>query len=153
MTKCQFLVSWRDDYDKEVKQAKELQRRRHTTTPRRPRRPDIQVYHPRRRRAFGVLCCYVCVYSKFTKSSEKNLCVCVRAHFARWIRAGGRCWGWRVEREWVKHRDGDPRNWTLLARLSGGLWYHYLLPCAQGQYTSLWLMFPALWSIFTLLWS
>lgn len=40
----------RDDYDKEVKQAKELQRRRHTTTPRRPRRPDIQVYHPRQRR-------------------------------------------------------------------------------------------------------
>ncbi|XP_047447949.1 UPF0561 protein C2orf68 homolog [Mugil cephalus] len=39
----------RDDYDKEVKQAKELQRRRHTTTPRKPRRPDIQVYHPRRR--------------------------------------------------------------------------------------------------------
>lgn len=39
----------RDDYDKEVKQAKELQRRRHTTTPRRPRRPDMQVYHPRRR--------------------------------------------------------------------------------------------------------
>uniref|UniRef100_A0AAQ6IIW9 Uncharacterized protein n=1 Tax=Anabas testudineus TaxID=64144 RepID=A0AAQ6IIW9_ANATE len=40
---------FQDDYDKEVKQAKELQRRRHTTTPRRPRRPDIQVYHPRRR--------------------------------------------------------------------------------------------------------
>ncbi|KAM9743062.1 UPF0561 protein C2orf68 homolog [Menidia menidia] len=39
----------RDDYDKEVKQAKELQRRRHTTTPRKPRRPDIQVYHPRQR--------------------------------------------------------------------------------------------------------
>nr|XP_023651853.1 UPF0561 protein C2orf68 homolog [Paramormyrops kingsleyae] len=39
----------RDDYDKEVKQAKEKQRRRPTTTPRRPRRPDIQVYHPRRR--------------------------------------------------------------------------------------------------------
>ncbi|XP_020794068.1 UPF0561 protein C2orf68 homolog [Boleophthalmus pectinirostris] len=39
----------RDDYDKEVKQAKELQRRRHTTVPRRPRRPDIQVYHPKRR--------------------------------------------------------------------------------------------------------
>ncbi|XP_069034548.1 UPF0561 protein C2orf68 homolog [Embiotoca jacksoni] len=39
----------RDDYDREVKQAKELQRRRHTTTPRKPRRPDIQVYHPRRR--------------------------------------------------------------------------------------------------------
>lgn len=39
----------RDDYDKEVKQAKELQRRRHTTVPRRPRRPDIQVYHPKHR--------------------------------------------------------------------------------------------------------
>lgn len=42
----------RDDYDKEVKQAKELQRRRHTTVPRRPRRPDIQVYHPKRRDGF-----------------------------------------------------------------------------------------------------
>ncbi|XP_076003634.1 UPF0561 protein C2orf68 homolog isoform X2 [Genypterus blacodes] len=40
----------RDSYDKEVKQAKELQKQRHTTTPQRPRRPDIQVYHPRRRR-------------------------------------------------------------------------------------------------------
>ncbi|MBN3296971.1 CB068 protein, partial [Amia calva] len=39
----------RDDYDKEVKQAKERQKRRHTNTPSRPRRPDIQVYHPRRR--------------------------------------------------------------------------------------------------------
>ncbi|XP_062237917.1 UPF0561 protein C2orf68 homolog [Platichthys flesus] len=39
----------RDDYDKKVKEAKELQLRRNTTTPRRPRRPDIQVYHPRRR--------------------------------------------------------------------------------------------------------
>ncbi|XP_013872775.1 UPF0561 protein C2orf68 homolog [Austrofundulus limnaeus] len=39
----------RDDYDKEVKQAKELRRQRHTTTPRRPRRPDLQVYHPRQR--------------------------------------------------------------------------------------------------------
>ncbi|KAL4646635.1 hypothetical protein GN956_G10115 [Arapaima gigas] len=39
----------RDDYDKEVKQAKERQRRRHTAVPRRPRRPDIEVYHPRRR--------------------------------------------------------------------------------------------------------
>ncbi|XP_037536324.1 UPF0561 protein C2orf68 homolog [Nematolebias whitei] len=39
----------RDDYDKEVKQAKELRRRRHTTTPRRPRRPDLQVYHPRQK--------------------------------------------------------------------------------------------------------
>lgn len=38
----------RDDYDKEVKQAKEQQRRRHTTVPRRPRRPDLQVYHPKR---------------------------------------------------------------------------------------------------------
>ncbi|RVE68276.1 hypothetical protein OJAV_G00089200 [Oryzias javanicus] len=39
----------RDDYDKEVKQAKELQRHRRTITPKKPRRPDIQVYHPRRR--------------------------------------------------------------------------------------------------------
>uniref|UniRef100_A0A8C1ILK3 Si:ch211-283h6.4 n=1 Tax=Cyprinus carpio TaxID=7962 RepID=A0A8C1ILK3_CYPCA len=39
----------RDDYDREVKQAKEKQRGRHTTTPRRPRRPDRQVYHPRLR--------------------------------------------------------------------------------------------------------
>ncbi|XP_051548322.1 UPF0561 protein C2orf68 homolog [Myxocyprinus asiaticus] len=39
----------RDDYDKEVKQAKEKQRCRHTTTPRHPRRPDRQVYHPRNR--------------------------------------------------------------------------------------------------------
>ncbi|XP_077600506.1 UPF0561 protein C2orf68 homolog [Stigmatopora nigra] len=39
----------RDDYDKEVKLAKESQRRRHTTTPQRPKRPDIQVYHPRQR--------------------------------------------------------------------------------------------------------
>ncbi|XP_028313412.1 UPF0561 protein C2orf68 homolog [Gouania willdenowi] len=39
----------RDDYDREVKQAKEQKKKRHTTTPRRPRRPDIQVYHPQRR--------------------------------------------------------------------------------------------------------
>lgn len=37
----------RDDYDREVKQAKEKQQQRHTNTPRRPRRPDLQVYHPR----------------------------------------------------------------------------------------------------------
>ncbi|XP_026115731.1 UPF0561 protein C2orf68 homolog [Carassius auratus] len=37
----------RDDYDREVKQAKEKQKRRPTNTPRRPRRPDRQVYHPR----------------------------------------------------------------------------------------------------------
>ncbi|KAK1806795.1 hypothetical protein P4O66_005282 [Electrophorus voltai] len=39
----------RDDYDKEVKQAKEQQKRRHTVTPRRPRRPDREVYHLRHR--------------------------------------------------------------------------------------------------------
>ncbi|CAL8342897.1 unnamed protein product [Lota lota] len=39
----------RDDYDKKVKNAKELQRRIHAATPRRPRRPDIQVYNPRKR--------------------------------------------------------------------------------------------------------
>lgn len=43
----------RDDYDKKVKQAKEKQRRRHTTTPCRPRRPDLQVYHPRHRNGVG----------------------------------------------------------------------------------------------------
>ncbi|KTF73177.1 hypothetical protein cypCar_00047213 [Cyprinus carpio] len=37
----------RDDYDREVKQAKEKQKHRPTNTPRRPRRPDRQVYHPR----------------------------------------------------------------------------------------------------------
>lgn len=37
----------RDDYDREVKQAKEKQKRRPTNAPRRPRRPDRQVYHPR----------------------------------------------------------------------------------------------------------
>ncbi|XP_069622870.1 UPF0561 protein C2orf68 homolog isoform X2 [Ranitomeya imitator] len=36
----------RDDYDKEVKQAKEKQRKRHTPGPSRPRKPDLQVYHP-----------------------------------------------------------------------------------------------------------
>ncbi|KAK2845778.1 hypothetical protein Q7C36_010632 [Tachysurus vachellii] len=39
----------RDDYDREVKQAKEQQKRRHTAAPRRPRRPDREVYHPRHR--------------------------------------------------------------------------------------------------------
>ncbi|XP_062911405.1 UPF0561 protein C2orf68 homolog [Mobula hypostoma] len=39
----------RDDYDKEVRQAKERQRKRQTPAPVRPRKPDLQVYHPRRR--------------------------------------------------------------------------------------------------------
>lgn len=40
----------RDDYDKKVKQAaKEKGRRRHTPAPTRPRKPDRQVYLPRRR--------------------------------------------------------------------------------------------------------
>ncbi|XP_056427271.1 UPF0561 protein C2orf68 homolog isoform X2 [Hyla sarda] len=38
-----------DDYDKEVKQAKEKQRRRYTPGPPRPKKPDLQVYHPRPR--------------------------------------------------------------------------------------------------------
>ncbi|XP_006009551.1 UPF0561 protein C2orf68 homolog [Latimeria chalumnae] len=38
----------RDDYDKEVRQAKEKQKKRHTPAPSRPRKPDRQVYHPRR---------------------------------------------------------------------------------------------------------
>ncbi|KAA0716572.1 UPF0561 protein C2orf68 -like protein [Triplophysa tibetana] len=37
----------RDDYDREVKQAKEKQRQRPTTIPRHPKRPDKQVYHLR----------------------------------------------------------------------------------------------------------
>ncbi|XP_048378998.1 UPF0561 protein C2orf68 homolog [Stegostoma tigrinum] len=39
----------RDDYDREVRQAKERQRKRQTPTPVRPRKPDQQVYHPRRK--------------------------------------------------------------------------------------------------------
>ncbi|KAM5227547.1 UPF0561 protein C2orf68 homolog [Ctenodactylus gundi] len=40
----------RDDYDKKVKQAaREKVRRRHTPAPTRPRKPDLQVYLPRRR--------------------------------------------------------------------------------------------------------
>ncbi|CAI9576328.1 unnamed protein product [Staurois parvus] len=39
----------RDDYDKEVKQAKEKQKKRYTPRPSRPKKPDLQVYHPRQR--------------------------------------------------------------------------------------------------------
>ncbi|XP_054853226.1 UPF0561 protein C2orf68 homolog [Eublepharis macularius] len=39
----------RDDYDKEMKQAKEKVKKRHTPAPARPRKPDQQVYHPRQR--------------------------------------------------------------------------------------------------------
>ncbi|XP_053125875.1 UPF0561 protein C2orf68 homolog [Hemicordylus capensis] len=39
----------RDDYDKEMKQAKEKVKKRHTPAPSRPRKPDQQVYHPRQR--------------------------------------------------------------------------------------------------------
>ncbi|KAG8574600.1 hypothetical protein GDO81_009240 [Engystomops pustulosus] len=39
----------RDDYDKEVKQAKEKQKKRYTPGPARPKKPDQQVYHPRPR--------------------------------------------------------------------------------------------------------
>ncbi|KAM9313477.1 UPF0561 protein C2orf68 homolog [Gastrophryne carolinensis] len=39
----------RDDYDKEVKQAKEKQRKRYTPRPSRPKKPDLEVYHPRQR--------------------------------------------------------------------------------------------------------
>ncbi|XP_023392183.1 UPF0561 protein C2orf68 homolog isoform X2 [Pteropus vampyrus] len=47
LTSSQLL---RDDYDKKVKQAaKEKARRRHTPAPTRPRKPDRQVYLPRRR--------------------------------------------------------------------------------------------------------
>ncbi|KAE8618900.1 hypothetical protein XENTR_v10009540 [Xenopus tropicalis] len=39
----------RDDYDREVKQAKEKQKKRYTPGPARPKKPDLQVYHPRQR--------------------------------------------------------------------------------------------------------
>ncbi|XP_061449033.1 UPF0561 protein C2orf68 homolog isoform X2 [Rhineura floridana] len=39
----------RDDYDREVKQAKEKVKKRHTPAPARPRKPDQQVYHLCRR--------------------------------------------------------------------------------------------------------
>ncbi|XP_043537572.1 UPF0561 protein C2orf68 homolog isoform X1 [Chiloscyllium plagiosum] len=39
----------RDDYDREVRQAKERQKKRQTPAPVRPRKPDQQVYHPRRK--------------------------------------------------------------------------------------------------------
>uniref|UniRef100_A0A803TJ25 Chromosome 2 open reading frame 68 n=1 Tax=Anolis carolinensis TaxID=28377 RepID=A0A803TJ25_ANOCA len=39
----------RDDYDREVKQAKEKVKKRHTPAPARPRKPDQPVYHPCRR--------------------------------------------------------------------------------------------------------
>ncbi|XP_018411296.1 PREDICTED: UPF0561 protein C2orf68 homolog [Nanorana parkeri] len=40
----------RDDYDKDMKEkAKEKQRKRYTPRPSRPKKPDIQVYHPRQR--------------------------------------------------------------------------------------------------------
>uniref|UniRef100_A0A8C6VRY0 Chromosome 2 open reading frame 68 n=1 Tax=Naja naja TaxID=35670 RepID=A0A8C6VRY0_NAJNA len=39
----------RDDYDRQVKQAKEQLRRRLTPAPPRPRRPDLQVYRAGRR--------------------------------------------------------------------------------------------------------
>ncbi|KAM4677580.1 UPF0561 protein C2orf68 homolog isoform 2-T2 [Discoglossus pictus] len=39
----------RDDYDREVKQAKEKQKKRYTTGVPRPKKPDLQVYHPRRK--------------------------------------------------------------------------------------------------------
>uniref|UniRef100_H9GDJ0 Chromosome 2 open reading frame 68 n=1 Tax=Anolis carolinensis TaxID=28377 RepID=H9GDJ0_ANOCA len=38
-----------DDYDREVKQAKEKVKKRHTPAPARPRKPDQPVYHPCRR--------------------------------------------------------------------------------------------------------
>ncbi|XP_043940221.1 UPF0561 protein C2orf68 homolog [Protopterus annectens] len=59
----------RDDYDKEVKEAKEKQKRRHTPAPPRPRKPDIQVYHPRKR---GDTDTKVCDYEESTGSSSST---------------------------------------------------------------------------------
>uniref|UniRef100_A0A803SX14 Chromosome 2 open reading frame 68 n=1 Tax=Anolis carolinensis TaxID=28377 RepID=A0A803SX14_ANOCA len=46
---CSLLSPSRDDYDREVKQAKEKVKKRHTPAPARPRKPDQPVYHPCRR--------------------------------------------------------------------------------------------------------
>ncbi|XP_074796078.1 UPF0561 protein C2orf68 homolog isoform X2 [Natator depressus] len=46
----------RDDYDREVKQAKEKVKKRHTPTPPRPRKPDQRVYHPCRRSRVDPAC-------------------------------------------------------------------------------------------------
>ncbi|KAJ7305322.1 hypothetical protein JRQ81_011241 [Phrynocephalus forsythii] len=43
----------RDDYDREMKQAKEKVKKRHTPAPARPRKPDQPVYHPCRRSHVG----------------------------------------------------------------------------------------------------
>ena len=142
ITTCWSPAPSRDDYDKKVKEAKELQLRRHTTTPRRPRRPDIQVYHPRRRRKIQLPLTWVPAVDGAATEWEwrEGLCVCL---FCRWIRTRGWCWGWGVERERVEHRDWNARDWTLLARLSGRLWCHYVLPCAQGAPPPfIWLYLP-----------
>lgn len=70
-----------------------------------------------------------------TASTEVPQCASV-GPFSRWLRARGRCWGWGVERERVEHGDWDARNWTVLAGLSGRLWCHHLLSCAQGEHTA-----------------
>uniref|UniRef100_A0A8D0G813 Chromosome 2 open reading frame 68 n=1 Tax=Sphenodon punctatus TaxID=8508 RepID=A0A8D0G813_SPHPU len=46
----------RDDYDREMKQAKEKVKKRHTPAPARPRKPDQQVYHPRRKGRANLTC-------------------------------------------------------------------------------------------------
>ncbi|OCT86609.1 hypothetical protein XELAEV_18020291mg [Xenopus laevis] len=39
----------RDDYDREVRQAKEKQKKRYTPGSTRPKKPDLEMYHPRQR--------------------------------------------------------------------------------------------------------
>ncbi|XP_048685548.2 UPF0561 protein C2orf68 homolog isoform X1 [Caretta caretta] len=50
------LLPIRDDYDREMKQAKEKVKKRHTPTPPRPRKPDQQVYRPCRRSRVDPAC-------------------------------------------------------------------------------------------------
>ncbi|XP_078284935.1 UPF0561 protein C2orf68 homolog [Rhinoraja longicauda] len=59
----------RDDYDKEVRQSKERQKKRQTPAPVRPRKPDLQVYHPRQRNGAENVSGFECEESNESSSS------------------------------------------------------------------------------------
>ncbi|XP_069773804.1 UPF0561 protein C2orf68 homolog isoform X2 [Narcine bancroftii] len=64
------VPSSRDDYDKEMRQAKERQKKRQTPAPVRPRKPDLQVYHPRRRNGAKNFSGFECEESNESSSSS-----------------------------------------------------------------------------------